>query len=121
MEKYFKSIKKNPIEEEFLRQCEQTEQSEQRANETQIDWANEKSKLENTIAQLKVEKDNYKNKYDHLKAKHIQLLQVLLKIEEKNQNLENRIASLDATFDDSKQNPVPVFDFPAELVISFFI
>lgn len=90
----FKVKKNDPIEEAFLRQCEELQNDDDKCVplEDKIDnqkiWAKEKSCLEDEIKVLKHDNGNLKRKYENLKVKHMELLKVLLKLEKKNQNQE---------------------------------
>lgn len=114
IDKYFKSKKTNPIQEEFIRQCEQQKKE---SDEPQIEWIKEKSKLQSTINSLESENRDIKQKYERLKAKHVTLLQMLLTKEQKIQNLENRGGSLMENTVKTKSK----IDVLVELVISHFI
>lgn len=83
--KYFKSKKTNSIENSFILQCQQEEEEETKPPN---EWENEKMLLERKIETLQIEKREVLKKYENLKTKHMQLLQLLFKLEKKNQDLE---------------------------------
>lgn len=112
LEKYFKSKKSNPIQEEFIRQYEQQQKETQEPEE---EWMKEKSKLHSTINSLESENRSIKQKYERLKAKHVELLQMLLTKELKIQSLENRCGSLVENSEKTKSE----FNLLLELVITF--
>lgn len=89
---YFKTKKFNAIQQSFLRQCNKTTECTELQTEldcnTDDAWAEQKSVYENKIIALETDKKNISHKYDQLKAKYVQLLQVLLQLEAKNQKLE---------------------------------
>lgn len=124
------SVKKShPIEQAFLRQCEEV-QKECFENEQCVaeqTWAKEKSSLEQRVMVLEFENDKFKSKYEKIKAKHIELLQTLLTLEKKNQNLEIEIQSLKMTNDpkSSATEPIdkfsPCFEIENALVNIFFL
>lgn len=116
LNKYFKSTKSNPIEEEFIRQLEQAKKD---SNGPDDERDKEKQKFESTINSLENENRDIRQKYERLKAKHVQLLQVLLSQEQKIQTLEARCANLN-----ENKNTLKTYsncDLLAELVISYFI
>lgn len=110
LEKYFKSTKSNPIQDEFIRQCAEIKKE---VNEPKNEDIEQKLKLQSVIDSLKIENREIKQKYERLKAKHVQLLQVLLTQEQKVQNLEKRFANLDESAMKSNSH----CDVVAELVI----
>lgn len=115
LDKYFKSKKSNPIEEEFIRQLEQTKKD---SNGPDDERDKEKQKFESTINSLENENRDIKQKYERLKAKHVQLLQVLLSQEQKIQTLEARCAN--SNENENKLKTYSNCDLLAELVIFYF-
>lgn len=99
IDKYFKGKKSNSIETAFLRQCEEKENIPR-----QNECTDETNILKNKIEILEIENQDIKKKYENLKSKHISLLQVLLKLEEKNQDLEMKIKS------EAKPNETHLFE-----------
>lgn len=85
IQKFFKTKNPTSIETAFLRQCKENESVEH-----EIAATNEKKILENKIELLEIENRDLKKKYDGLKSKHVGLLQVLFKLEQKNQDLERK-------------------------------
>lgn len=83
---FFKPKKTNAIEEAFLKQCELVEKEKIESN-AQSKCDEQIIILENVIKTLKTEKEDIHSKYENLKKKHTQLLQVLLKLEVKNEEL----------------------------------
>lgn len=88
IQKFFKAKNPNSIEIAFLRQSKEDENAER-----QIESTDEKKILEDKIEVLEIEIRDLKKKYDGLKSKHVSLLQVLLRLEEKNQELQAKIKS----------------------------
>lgn len=87
---YFKTNQCDAIQKEFLRQCQEIDCSEA-TNKVELLWPPEKTRLENEIQSLHREKDEIATKYEKLKKKHIELLQTLLNLELKNQEMELKI------------------------------
>lgn len=100
MNKYFKSKKPSSIETSFIRQCDENNSASTENIELSPQRENE---LLNKIKVLQVEKDHIRKKYEKLKDKHVQLLQTLLHLEEKNQKLGNCIQE----FKTSQINTMP--------------
>lgn len=103
IQKYFKSKSITAIEKSFLKQCEKKTESSDFDHNKEDDWAKEKITYENKIVALEHEKKKISLKYEQLKAKHVQLLQLLMQLEKKNQTLElHQVA---------KTIPIPKLDY----------
>lgn len=105
IQKYFKSKNITAIEKSFLKQCEKnTESSDLDDNKDDV-WAKEKIAYENKITALEHEKKSISLKYENLKTKHVQLLQLLMQLEKKNQTLESRQVT------ETTPIPIPKLDY----------
>lgn len=116
LEKYFKSKKSNPIQDEFIRQLEQNKKESDGPENVHI---KEKLKFESKINSLESENRDIKQKYDRLKAKHVQLLQLLLTQEQKIQSLELRCNAY-ANLNETVLNTNSSCNVITELVILIF-
>lgn len=122
IQKFFKTKNPNSIQMAFLRQTEEKENVK-----LQNECTDEQQLLKNKIEILEIENRDLKKKYDNLKSKHVNLLQVLLKLEEKNQLLEMKTKSKgnsDNThpFNDNESSKSErSSDFFANLVFTFLL
>lgn len=87
------------IQKAFLLQANRNKEDEQKVSvdvpkEPSSNWLKEKKILEDKIKAVEYEKQQIQAKYEKLKSKHFGLLQTLLNLEEKNQNLELKLGSM---------------------------
>lgn len=114
---FFQQKKIGAIEKAFLRQCENNEkevndttqtenrcvvekvvsvpeQNDKKCEESNTDWVKERVILDNSIKILQKNNTEIKAKYEKLKSKHIELLQTLQNVVQRNQDLETYIQAL---------------------------
>lgn len=89
------------IQKAFLLQTNRHEENTLKVSiavqkEPPSNWLKEKNILEDKIKALENEKQHIQTKYDKLKTKHVGLLQTLLNLEEKNQNLNLILSGMKA-------------------------
>ena len=98
------------IQKAFLLQMNR---NEEKANKVSVDvpkdhppnWLKEKNILLDKIKAVESEKQQIQVKYDNLKTKHFKLLQTLLNLEEKNQNLESKFDMIKSLREESDIEP----------------